>query len=53
MHTLFPFFFRDMSDGHPSVPFFLYGGVCAFGFAFIFVFLPETHNKTVKKLFIF
>ncbi len=44
--------FRDLSDGpsgHPSIPFFLYGGVCVFGFAFIFVFLPETHNKTAEE----
>ncbi len=38
-----------MSDVHPALPFFLYGTVCIFGFIFILVFLPETHNKTAEE----
>ncbi len=42
--------FRDLSDvAGPSVPFFLYGSVCIFGFAFIFLFLPETHGKSAEE----
>ena len=32
-----------------SVPFFIYGSVCLFGFVFIYVFLPETRGKTPEE----
>jgi len=44
--------FREMGQASACgscAPFFLYAAVCAFGFVFIYVFLPETHNKSAEE----